>query len=80
MLLHDDEAEVELRRALIDLRDVRRQELLRLGFQRGDVIQEVNGARIGKTKELEAAAKTPNGAWRIVVIRRGQKISAVFGG
>jgi Do/DeqQ family serine protease len=51
-----------------------------LGFQRGDVIQEVNGVRIGKTKELEAAAKTPNGAWRIVVIRRGQKISAVFGG
>jgi S1-C subfamily serine protease len=51
-----------------------------LGFQRGDVIQEVNGVHIGKTKELEAAAKTPNGAWRIVVIRRGQKISAVFGG
>jgi hypothetical protein len=51
-----------------------------LGFQRGDVIEEVNGARIGKTKDLDAAAKTPSGAWRIVVMRRGQKISAVFGG
>ncbi|MDI1346702.1 MAG: DegQ family serine endoprotease [Pseudolabrys sp.] len=51
-----------------------------LGFQRGDVIEEVNGAHIGKTKDLEAAAKTPSGAWRIVVMRRGQRISAVFGG
>jgi S1-C subfamily serine protease len=51
-----------------------------LGFQRGDVIQEVNGARIGVTKELEAAAKTPSPSWRIVIMRRGQKISAVFGG
>ncbi len=51
-----------------------------LGFQRGDVIQEVNGERIGRTRELEAAAKTPSSAWRIIVIRRGQKISAVFGG
>jgi Do/DeqQ family serine protease len=51
-----------------------------LGFQRGDVIEEVNGKRIAVTKELDAAAKTPNGAWRIVIIRRGQKISAVFGG
>jgi Do/DeqQ family serine protease len=51
-----------------------------LGFQRGDVIQEVNGERIGRTRELDAVAKTPSGAWRIVIIRRGQKISAVFGG
>ena len=51
-----------------------------LGFQRGDVIQEVNGARIGVTRELDAAAKKPSGAWRIVILRRGQKISAVFGG
>ena len=51
-----------------------------LGFQRGDVIEEVNGKRIAVTKELDAAAKTPSGTWRIVIIRRGQKISAVFGG
>lgn len=51
-----------------------------LGFQRGDVIEEVNGRRITVTKELDAAAKTPSGAWRIIIVRRGQKISAVFGG
>ena len=51
-----------------------------LGFQRGDVIQEVNGAQIGKTRYLDAASKTQSGSWRIVLMRRGQKISAVFGG
>ena len=51
-----------------------------LGFQRGDVIEEVNGERMHKTRDLEQASKTPHGAWRIVILRRGQKISAVFGG
>ncbi len=51
-----------------------------LGFQRGDVIEEVNGKRIVRTKDLDAAARTPSGAWRINIVRRGQKISAVFGG
>ena len=51
-----------------------------LGFQRGDVIEEVNGTHIAKTRDLESATKTPNRAWRIVIVRRGQKISAQFGG
>ena len=51
-----------------------------LGFQRRDVIQEVNGVRIGKTRDLDTASKTQSGSWRIILIRRGQKISAVFGG
>ena len=51
-----------------------------LGFQRGDVIQEVNGERITKTHDLERLSKTQNRAWRIVIVRNGQKISAVFGG
>jgi Do/DeqQ family serine protease len=51
-----------------------------LGFQRGDVIQEVNGERISRTHDLERLTKTPNRAWRIVIVRNGQKISAVFGG
>ena len=51
-----------------------------LGFQRGDVIQEVNGARIGKTHDLDTSSKTQSASWRIVLMRRGQKISAVFGG
>jgi Do/DeqQ family serine protease len=51
-----------------------------LGFQRGDVIEEVNGERIAKTRDLERVSKTPGASWRINIIRGGQKISAVFNG
>jgi Do/DeqQ family serine protease len=51
-----------------------------LGFQRGDVIQEVNGERIGKTRDLERLSGVANRSWRIIILRGGQKISAVFGG
>jgi Do/DeqQ family serine protease len=51
-----------------------------LGFQRGDVIEEVNGERITKTSDLERPSGVPNRSWRIVILRGGQKISAVFGG
>ncbi len=51
-----------------------------LGFQRGDVILSVNGVRIGKTRDLEKVTGTPSRTWRIEILRRGQKISAVFSG
>jgi Do/DeqQ family serine protease len=51
-----------------------------LGFQRGDVIEEVNGEKIGKTRDLERVSKDPRGSWRINIVRGGQRISAVFGG
>jgi Do/DeqQ family serine protease len=51
-----------------------------LGFQRGDVIEAVNGERIAKTRDLERVSKTPGASWRIDIIRGGQKISAVFNG
>ena len=51
-----------------------------LGFQRGDVIEEVNGQRVRRTKDLEQLTSTPNRTWRIVILRGGQKISAVFSG
>jgi Do/DeqQ family serine protease len=51
-----------------------------LGFQRGDVIEEVNGERIGKTRDLERVSAVPSRSWRIIILRRGQKISAVFSG
>jgi Do/DeqQ family serine protease len=51
-----------------------------LGFQRGDIIQEVNGERIAKTADLERVSKVPRGSWRIGILRGGQKISAVFNG
>jgi Do/DeqQ family serine protease len=51
-----------------------------LGFQRGDVIQEVNGVHIAKTRDLERVSKVPSRSWRINILRGGQKISAVFSG
>ena len=51
-----------------------------LGFQRGDVIEEVNGETHRQDRDLDRASRTPSGAWRIVILRHGQKISAVFGG
>jgi Do/DeqQ family serine protease len=49
-----------------------------LGFQRGDVIEEVNGEKVDKTRELERIAGKQSRTWRIVINRRGNRISAVF--
>ncbi|MCF8476485.1 MAG: DegQ family serine endoprotease [Pseudolabrys sp.] len=51
-----------------------------LGFQRGDVIEQVNGVPIHKTRDLDRVSRTPSSTWRIVILRHGRKISAVFGG
>jgi S1-C subfamily serine protease len=51
-----------------------------LGFQRGDVIVSVNNHKIAKTRDLEKLAQAGSRLWRITILRRGQKISAVFGG
>jgi S1-C subfamily serine protease len=51
-----------------------------LGFQRGDVILEVNGERIAKTADLDRVSKQASRTWRIEILRGGQKISAVFSG
>ena len=51
-----------------------------LGFQRGDVIEQVNGERIAKTSDLVRATATPNRAWQIKIRRGGQQITAVFNG
>jgi Do/DeqQ family serine protease len=51
-----------------------------LGFQRGDVIEQVNGEPIAKTRDLDRLAKVPNRSWRIIILRGGKKISAVFSG
>ena len=50
-----------------------------LGFQRGDVIEEVNGERIDKTRDLERVARDGARSWRIIIQRRGQRIVAQFG-
>jgi Do/DeqQ family serine protease len=51
-----------------------------LGFQRGDVVAEVNGEKIARTRDLERAAKERQRLWRITIMRGGQSISVTFGG
>ena len=51
-----------------------------LGFQRGDIIQSVNGEAITRTGQLERLAKEPSRSWRVVIRRGGQQITAVFNG
>lgn len=50
------------------------------GFQPGDVVVEVNGQKIARTKDLESATATPMRAWRVVVVRGGRAISAMLPG
>jgi len=51
-----------------------------LGFQRGDIVLSVNNGKIAKTRDLEKVAKAGARVWRVVIVRGGQQISAVFGG
>jgi len=51
-----------------------------VGFQRGDVIAEVNGEKIARTRDLDKASKQRQRLWRITIVRAGQQISVTFGG
>jgi Do/DeqQ family serine protease len=51
-----------------------------LGFQRGDVVLEVNGEKIAKTRDLARISDRQSRTWRIQLLRGGQKISVVFSG
>ena len=44
------------------------------GFQKGDVIVEVNGSHIDSTKRLAGAAGASTRFWQLIVQRNGQRI------
>ncbi len=50
------------------------------GFKPGDIILEVNGAKIATTKDLDAATRGTSRAWRVTVMRGGRTITAVLAG
>lgn len=53
----------------------------RLGFQKGDVIVNVNGQKIAKTSELDQLTRNSSSrVWRITIQRGGQQLSVVLGG
>jgi len=51
-----------------------------LGIQKGDVVREVNGAKIATTRDLEAAASQRPRLWDLTIERGGQMIRTRIGG
>jgi S1-C subfamily serine protease len=51
-----------------------------IGFQRGDVVLEVNGERVTRSRELDRLAQNPQRAWRVQINRGGKTFSRVIGG
>lgn len=51
-----------------------------VGFQKGDIIREVNGQNIARTKDLVQVTRESSRLWRITLMRGGQQISVVLGG
>jgi Do/DeqQ family serine protease len=50
------------------------------GFQKGDIVVNVNNAKIATMQDLLRATSQPARLWRLTISRGGQEISAVFGG
>ncbi|MFG1375872.1 DegQ family serine endoprotease [Xanthobacter autotrophicus] len=50
------------------------------GLKPGDVVMEVNGEKIGRTRDLEQLVRTPLRAWRVTVGRGGRTITALLPG
>ncbi|HUI95653.1 MAG TPA: DegQ family serine endoprotease [Xanthobacteraceae bacterium] len=51
-----------------------------LGFQKGDVVLQVNGTKIATTADFQKAVAQPSRLWRITILRGGQEISVMLGG
>jgi Do/DeqQ family serine protease len=51
-----------------------------LGFQKGDVVLNVNNEPIANTADLQRVAGQTARMWRITILRGGQQLSVVFGG
>ncbi len=52
----------------------------RVGFQKGDVVIEVNGVAIADTRTLLRAAQAESFLWRLVIQRDGQQVRLAFRG
>jgi len=52
----------------------------RIGFQKGDVLQALNGERMATSREVETALKERRRAWEVTISRGGQTVTSVFPG
>jgi S1-C subfamily serine protease len=50
------------------------------GFQKGDILVEVNGAKIASSREAQRALADKARLWKIVINRGGQLLATVFQG
>ena len=51
-----------------------------VGFQKGDIILNVNNQKVAKTSDLEKATSQSARLWRITLVRGGQQINVTLGG
>jgi Do/DeqQ family serine protease len=51
-----------------------------LGLQPGDVVLELNGEKINRSRELERMTEAPQRVWRLQISRGGQVMTTVVGG
>lgn len=52
----------------------------RVGFQKGDIIQALNGERMASSRDVETAVKERKRAWEVTISRGGQSVTSVFPG
>jgi hypothetical protein len=52
----------------------------RYGFQKGDVLLEINGIKLVSTKRLESLVRERFEGWRLKIDRGGQVIQTVLNG
>ncbi len=52
----------------------------RAGFQKGDILVEVNGTKITSSREAQRALADKAKLWKIVINRNGQILATVFQG
>ena len=50
----------------------------RLGFQRGDIVREVNDGKVTGPRDLERIASRGSGYWKVTIERGGQMVTSVF--
>jgi S1-C subfamily serine protease len=51
-----------------------------VGLRRGDIVQELNGEEVTRTKDIERLTRTPQRVWRLKVNRGGQILTTTLGG
>jgi S1-C subfamily serine protease len=52
----------------------------RVGFQKGDIIQALNGEAMTRSRDVEAALRERKRSWEVTISRGGQSVTSVFPG